>query len=119
MVDKRFGRRIRGLREKRRKTDKSFSLRAFAARVGMSPTYLSKVERGDFPPPAEDKVKAIAEALDIDADELLALAGKVSSDIPEIIRRRPALLAKLIRRMEHMEDDEVERVFRIVKDGQW
>ena len=29
--------------------------------IGVSPTYLSKVERDEFPPPAEDKVKAIAQ----------------------------------------------------------
>jgi len=40
--------------------------------IGSSPTYLSKVERDEFPPPAEDKVKAIAQIIKRDTDELLA-----------------------------------------------
>ena len=46
--------------------------------IGVSPTYLSKVERDEFPPPAEDKVKAIAKIIGCDADDLLARAGRVS-----------------------------------------
>jgi len=114
-----FGKRIRVLREKLLKEDREYSLRRFAVRVGMSPTYLSKVERGDLPPPGEEKVKTIAKELGQDPDELLALAGKVASDIPEIIRRRPVAMAKLIRRMRNMEDEQVERIFRIVEDGNW
>jgi hypothetical protein len=34
------------------------------------PTYLSKVERDEFPPPAEDKVRKIAEIFGCDTDEL-------------------------------------------------
>ncbi len=119
MSQKKFGRKIRMLREKRLQGDPGFSLRRFAGRVGMSPTYLSKVERGDLPPPGEEKVKTIARALDMDPDELLALAGKVASDLPEIIRQRPVLMARLLRRMRHMEDDQVERIFRVVEDGDW
>jgi transcriptional regulator with XRE-family HTH domain len=51
MAESAFGKRIRDLRTKRK-----VSLRAFARQVGMSPTYLSKVEREEFPPPAEEKV---------------------------------------------------------------
>ena len=32
-------------------------LREMAKMIGVSPTYLSKVERDEFPPPAEDKVQ--------------------------------------------------------------
>jgi transcriptional regulator with XRE-family HTH domain len=31
-----------------------------AKKIGVSPTYLSKVERDEVPPPAEDKVRKIA-----------------------------------------------------------
>ena len=53
-------------------------MREMAKMIGVSPTYLSKVERDEFPPPAEDKVKAIAKIIGCDADELLARAGRVS-----------------------------------------
>ena len=63
----------------------------------MSPTYLSKVERDEFPPPAEDKVKAIAKIIECDVDELLALAGRVASDLSDIIKQHPRELAALLR----------------------
>jgi transcriptional regulator with XRE-family HTH domain len=28
-----------------------------AKKIGVSPAYLSKIERGDFDPPAEDKIR--------------------------------------------------------------
>ena len=34
--------------------------------IGVSPTYMSKVERDEFPPPVEDKVRAIAEIIECD-----------------------------------------------------
>jgi len=73
------------------------SLRQFARTVNMSPTYLSKVERGEFPPPAEDKVVAITDALDQNRDELLALAGRVASDLDQIIQKQPTEMAEFLR----------------------
>ena len=87
-----FGATVRKEREA-----KSISLRKFAAMVNMSPTYLSKVERGEFPPPAEEKVVAIADALGQDRDELLALAGRVASDLDQIIQRQATEMAGLLR----------------------
>ena len=83
MTQKNFGATIRALREAQQ-----ISLRKFADKVGISPTYLSKIERDEFPPPGEETVKKFAEALNQDTDELLALAGKVSSDLPAIIQQK-------------------------------
>ena len=88
MNPKNFGAKIRTLREAQQ-----ISLRKFAEKVGISPTYLSKVERDEFPPPGEETVKKFALALNQNPDELLALAGKVSSDLPAIIQQRPRELA--------------------------
>src|SRR3954447_13108859 len=76
---------------------KEIGLREMAKMIGVSPTYLSKVERDEFPPPAEDKVKAVAKTLGRDVDELLALAGRVASDLSEIIRQQPREMAALLR----------------------
>jgi hypothetical protein len=51
------------------------------------------VERDEFPPPAEDKVRKIAAIIGHDADELLALAGPVASDLTDIIPERPRAMA--------------------------
>jgi HTH-type transcriptional regulator, competence development regulator len=47
------------------------------------------MELGDFPPPGEQKIVLIAETLEQNTNEMLAMAGKLSSDLVEIILRRP------------------------------
>lgn len=112
-----FGNRIRELREAKRKTDPAFSLRRFAQAVGISATFLSKVETGDSPPPSAEKVKRMAELLGTDADELLALAGKVDPTLPEIIREMPRAMADFLRtaREEGLTDADIERLTKSIK----
>jgi len=114
-----FGRYLRKKREKRREGDPAFSVRQVAERVGLEPSYLSKIERGEEAPPSEEKIRALAEDLEEDPDVLLALAGKVSADLQEIIRKRPALFGELIRELKKMPDNAVLRLVREVRDGEW
>ena len=114
-----FGEHLREVRERRRAVDNSFSVRQLAARVGVEPSYLSKVERGQQPPPSEKTIAALASELDEDPDVLLALAGKVSGDLQSIIRRRPKLFADLIRQLKDIPDHAVLRLVREVRDGEW
>ena len=104
-----FGAFVRSEREARQ-----IGLREMAKMIGVSPTYLSKIERDEMPPPAEDRVKAIAEILECDADDLLARAGKVSSDVAEIIKRRPVEMAALLRTAKGMT---TERITRLAQRG--
>ena len=101
----RFGALVRREREA-----KEIGLREMAKMIGVSPTYLSKVERDEFRPPAEDKVKTIAKIIECDADELLALAGRVSSDLSDIIKKRPVELAALLRTTKGLTADEVTKL---------
>ena len=114
-----FGDFLRQRREEKRATDPSFSLRQVAASVGIEPSYLSKIERGDQPPPSEATIRALAKVLDEDVDVLLAMAGKVSKDLQAIIRKRPQLFAQLIRQLKNMPDHAVLRLVREVRDGEW
>ena len=114
-----FGTYVRERREELKKKDKRYSVRQVAARIGVQPSYLSKVERGEQAPPSEAKIVALARELDEDPDVLLALAGKVSSDLMEAIRRRPKLFAQLIREMKDLPDHAVLRLVREVRDGKW
>lgn len=114
-----FGDYLRKSRERRRENDPSFSVRQLAARVGVEPSYLSKVERGEQPPPSEQTIAALARELGEDPDVLLALAGKVSGDLQSIIRRRPQLFAELIRQLKNAPDNAVLRLVREVRDGDW
>lgn len=97
-----FGRRIRQLREEKKIRDPRFSLRKFAEAVGISPTFLSKVEVGEFVPPSPEKIKKMAELLGIDADELLALAGKVDPALSDIIKEQPKAMADFLRTAKDM-----------------
>ena len=114
-----FGPYIRQRRERLRAADPRFSLRQVAARMGVQPSFLSKVERGIDSPPSEPRIRALAEILDEDADVLLAMAGRVSSDLQDAIRRRPRLFAELIRRLTDLPDRAVEEIAREVRDGRW
>jgi HTH-type transcriptional regulator, competence development regulator len=115
----RLGQVLRETRERMREVDDGFSLRRVAERVGVEPSYLSKVERGLTPPPSEETIRRLAAELELDADVLLALAGKVSGDLQEVIRRRPRLFAELIRELEDLPDHAVLRLVREVRDGEW
>ena len=91
----RFGQFVRNKR-----LEKEIGLRQMAKMIGVSPTYLSKVERDDFPPPAEAKVVAIAEIIECDPDRMLALANRVSSDLLEIIKRHSSELPAFLRALD-------------------
>ena len=67
-------------------------------RIGVEPSYLSKIERGDQKAYlTEEKIRALADDLGEDPDVLLAMIGKISKDVQEIIRKRPLLFVELIR----------------------
>ena len=114
-----FGDSIRASRERLRREDRRFSLRQVARRIGVEPAYLSKIERGDVAPPSEAATVRLANELGEDPDVLLAMAGKVSGDLQEIIRRRPKLFAELIRQLKEAPDHAILRVVREVRDGDW
>ena len=114
-----FGQHIRDTREAQKAEDRRYSVRQVAQRIGVEPAYLSKVERGEVAPPSEGKIVALAEELDLDADVLLAMAGKVSSDLQEAIRKRPVLFGQLIRELKTLPDHAILRVVREVRDGDW
>lgn len=57
--------------------------------------------------------------LDEDPDLLLAFAGKVSSDLQAIIRKRPKLFAQLIRELKAAPDHAILSLVREVRDGDW
>ena len=110
---------MRERREALREENPGYSLRRVAARIGIEPSYLSKVERGEPAPLSEERIVALAADLGEDPDVLLALAGKVSTDVQEIIRKRPRLFAELIRQLKDLPDHAVLRIVREVRDGDW
>jgi HTH-type transcriptional regulator, competence development regulator len=114
-----FGKYARACRERLRTTDPRYSVRQVAQRIDVEPAYLSKIERGEVSPPSEATTVRLAKELDEDPDVFLALAGKISSDLAEIIRKRPKLFAQLIRELKSAPDDAMLRLVREVRDGNW
>ena len=114
-----FGDYVRKRREALGSREPGFSLRKVAARMGVAPSFLSKVERGQDPPPSEPKIRMLAEILGEDPDVLLGMAGKVSGDLQEAICRRPRAFAQLIRELNDLPDEAMHQVARRVREGRW
>jgi transcriptional regulator with XRE-family HTH domain len=82
-----FGFKVRTLR-----AQQGLTQRALADRLGVSISYISKVENeklhfGDYP--SEKFIHKLAAELDADEDELLLLADKVPDALRQRIRERP------------------------------
>ena len=119
-----FGQYIREARESLQKDDekgnnRNYSLRSVATRVNLEPSYLSKIERDVFPPPSEEAIVRIAKELKLDPDVLLAMAGKLSTDLQQIIMQRPQLFGQLLRELKLQPDHAILRIAREIEDGEW
>ena len=100
-----FGQRLRELRKA-----KGLTQRELADRVGISFTYLSKIENGAMQPPRGKTITDLANALDTDADELFGLAKKVPAQFLEHIN--PEVI-KLIRALQDRNEQPVSALMRL------
>ena len=77
-----FGERLRRWRKKR-----GLSQRELARQAGIDFTYVSKVENDvpGFESLSEEALTRLADALDVDADEMITGAGKVPADVRRIL----------------------------------
>ena len=106
------GREKLGAFIRREREAREIGLREMAKKIGVSPTYMSKVERDKFTPPTEDKVRSIAQIIECDPDELLAMAGRVSSDLADIIKRHPVEMSTLLRTANGLSAEALARLSR-------
>ena len=105
-----FGATLRSRRMARR-----VSLRRVAALAGLTPSYLSQIERDRIRPPAERVIRRLAAVLVCDAEELLCLAGRLPDDVSRQLRNRPRLLHRLIRSTGRYDDDQIDRICRALE----
>jgi len=99
--------------------DSKYSLRQTAVRLGIQPSYLSRLERGQESSVSEELLQKLSADLALDPDVTLALAGKVSIKLQKIILKNPTSFASLIRTLENAPADAILRITREVKDGIW
>lgn len=99
--DETFGRLIQRLRRERGLTQ-----RQLAASLGLDFTYLSKVENDRGEPPGEETVRKLAEVLETDDEELLALAGKVPAAL-KARAQKDVEFARFLRRLPAASETEI------------
>ena len=104
-----FGGRIRELRRARELTQ-----RQVAAALGIDFTYLSKLENDRGEPASEALVRRLAELLDGDPEELLALAGRVPPELRDRAQGDPEF-ARFLRRLPSASDRELRDLYRKLK----
>jgi len=88
------------------------SLREFAKRLDITPSYLSDIEN-DRRVPAEDVLRRIADLLGLDFDELMAKAGRFGEDADRYMRRHPTA-GVLFRQLSesNLADDDLAKLLK-------
>lgn len=86
------------------RTGRGIGLRELARRAGVAPSYLCDIELGRRLP-TERVVRALAAALAVDGDALLARAGRIGAEAEALLRRSPPA-ARLIARIAAADPDE-------------
>lgn len=120
MAKGKFGPRMKELRIKA-----GLTLREFCARGGFDPGNYSRVERGLFSPPGEDKIREYAEvlAVKIGSDEYVDLIdkacidrGELPSDLlddEELVNELPVLFRTV--RGEKVEEGQLDRFIDMLR----
>lgn len=100
---KKLGEKIRELREQ---NPVYKSLRQFAAALGKSPSWVSKVERNEEKP-GGDSLVLIAKLLGADAAGLFDLAERLEPDVERGLAERYAELSGLLRTIKSLPSEKV------------
>ncbi len=104
-----FGYTLRTIR-----TAAGMSLRRLAKHVGVSPAYLSQVERGTLPPPTLPRLRDIAKALGVPPASLTDLTDRLATEVLKLVRSMPEAVRFLRVASEH----ELEgREFQLLADA--
>jgi len=84
---KTFGETLRELR-----VAQDLGLRETAVKAGISPTYLSRIERGKERAPRPDVIKELAKLLAADPDVLFRLSSSTDPDVTDYLRDNPRVM---------------------------
>jgi len=89
---------------------RGWTQRMVATELGIDFTYLSKLENGRGEPPGDETIRKLANLLDLDAETLLALAGKVPSELRQMAQDDREF-AVFLRRLPQMTPEERRRLY--------
>jgi transcriptional regulator with XRE-family HTH domain len=79
------------------RNERGQSLRGAARDLGVDPSYLSKVERGQKPLP-EALRDRVTDYYDTDPDQLTVVSGGMPADVAKILAEHPEAIEELRRR---------------------
>jgi HTH-type transcriptional regulator, competence development regulator len=96
---------------KRHRRELVLTQRQVAEKLGIDVTYLSKLENGRGEAPSEKLVRELASELKADPEELLALAGRVPSEIRELAQG-DVEFARFLRRLPEMDEAQRKKLYR-------
>ncbi len=99
---KSFGETIRELR-----IAQDLGLRETATKVGISPAYLSRIERGKERPPRPEIIKELARVLAADPDVLFCLSSSTDPEVVDYLHSQPEAM-NLLRYIKEANFDEHE-----------
>src|SRR4051812_9980146 len=106
----RFGTLLRLARRTAKKT-----LQQVADNIGVSPSYLSKIERGLCAPPREHLVVSVAEFLGIEPEVLVRNCVLQREQMAILKPQTVEAYAFLLRRLNSLEDDELGEITAILR----
>lgn len=103
-----FGEIIRDLR-----VAQNLGLRETATKVGISPAYLSRIERGKESPPRPEVIKELAKVLAADPDVLFRLSSSTDPEVVSFLHGKPEIMT-LLRFIKdtNFTNDEVDRLIQ-------
>jgi transcriptional regulator with XRE-family HTH domain len=109
---KSFGETIRELRQAQ-----DLGLREMASRVGISPAYLSRIERNKERPPKPEVIKSLAKHLAADPDVLFRLSAGTDPELSSYLCTQPMALS-LLRHIKDLDltDEEIHSIIRHVSE---
>ncbi|MCK5681209.1 helix-turn-helix domain-containing protein [bacterium] len=87
---KNFGDTIRELR-----VAQDLGLRETAGKIGISPAYLSRIERGKENPPKPEVIKTLAKELAADPDVLFRLSSSTDPEVAGFLNDQPGVMELL------------------------
>jgi len=105
---KNFGETIRDLR-----VAQDLGLRETAGKVGISPAYLSRIERGKEHPPRPDVIKVLAKVLAADPDVLFRLSSSTDPEVVDFLHDQPEVM-NLLRFIKdaNFSDEEIKQLLQ-------
>lgn len=111
---KNFGETIRDLR-----AAQDLGLRETAIKLGISPAYLSRIERGKERPPRPEVIKDLAKLLAADPDVLFRLSSSTDPEIVDYLHERPSVLILLRTLMDSdFTEEETGKLIKVAENIQ-